>query len=42
MKGESDMKQYTAPDMEIIAFEAEDVITGSIITDTELPAMGEE
>ena len=33
---------YTASDMEIIAFEAEDVITGSIVTDTELPVVGEE
>lgn len=35
------MKQYTEPELTVTAFETEDVITGSIITDTELPAVGE-
>ena len=36
------MKQYTAPELEIFAFEAEDVITASSVKDPTLPAIGEE
>ncbi len=36
------MKQYTAPEIEIFAFEAEDVITASSVKDPTLPAIGEE
>ena len=35
------MKQYTEPEMTVIAFEAEDVITESIITDPTLDPIGE-
>ena len=34
-------EKYTAPEVEIIEFEAEDVITESIITDPTLPTVSE-
>ncbi len=34
--------KYTAPELEIFAFEAEDVITASSVKDPTLPPIGEE
>ncbi len=35
------MKQYTEPELTVTAFEAEDVITESIIIDPTLPTVSE-
>ena len=35
------MKQYTEPELTVTAFETEDVITESIITDPTLPTVSE-
>ena len=35
------MKQYTEPELTVTAFEAEDIITESIITDPTLPTVTE-
>ena len=34
------MKEYTTPEMELIVFASEDVITDSIITEPETPIVG--
>ena len=36
------MNAYTTPEMEIIAFAAEDVINGSPVLDPTLPVAGDE